>query len=82
MLTGGSFIGQETFVVRSKGVLPANSPTPWFLTKGLIATSNPMLSPVLSKSSLAALKELHGIGPNANRVLVAEMKKADLSFGK
>ena len=42
MLTGGSFIGQETFVVRSKGFLPANSPTPWFLTKGLITTSNSM----------------------------------------
>jgi predicted flap endonuclease-1-like 5' DNA nuclease len=36
----------------------------------------------LRKISLAALKELHGIGPNAIRVLVAEMKKADLSFRK
>jgi len=34
----------------------------------------------LRKTSLAALKELHGMGPNAIRVLVAEMKKADLSF--
>ena len=42
-LIGGSFIGQETFVARSKGFLPANSPTPWFLTKGLITTSNSML---------------------------------------
>lgn len=36
----------------------------------------------LRKTSLAAIKELHGMGPNAIRVLVAEMKKADLSFRK
>jgi hypothetical protein len=36
----------------------------------------------LRKVSLAAIKELHGMGPNAIRVLVAEMKKADLSFRK
>ena len=36
----------------------------------------------LRKISLAALKELDGMGPNAIRVLVAEMKKADLSFRK
>jgi hypothetical protein len=36
----------------------------------------------LRKISLAAVKELHGMGPNAIRVLVAEMKKADLSFRK
>jgi|UniRef100_UPI0040496947 hypothetical protein len=36
----------------------------------------------LRKTSLAALKELDGMGPNAIRVLVAEMKKADLSFRK
>jgi hypothetical protein len=36
----------------------------------------------LRKTSLAALKELHGMGPNAIRVLVTEMKKADLSFRK
>ena len=36
----------------------------------------------LRKVSLAAIKELHGMGPNAVRVLVAEMKKADLSFRK
>ena len=36
----------------------------------------------LRKTSLAALKELHGMGPNAIRVLVSEMKKADLSFRK
>ena len=36
----------------------------------------------LRKTSLAALKELPGMGPNAIRVLVAEMKKADLSFRK
>ena len=43
---------------------------------GLFALSD------LRKTSLAALKELHGMGPNAIRVLVAEMKKADLSFRK
>ena len=36
----------------------------------------------LRKVSLAAIKELHGMAPNAIRVLVAEMKKADLSFRK
>jgi len=36
----------------------------------------------LRKTSLAAVKELHGMGPNAIRVLVVEMKKADLSFRK
>ena len=34
----------------------------------------------LRKTSLAALKELHGMGPNAIRILVAEMKKSDLTF--
>jgi len=34
----------------------------------------------LRKISLAALKELDGMGANAIRILVAEMKKADLSF--
>ena len=34
----------------------------------------------LRKVSLAAIKELHGMGPNAIRVLVTEMKKQDLSF--
>lgn len=34
----------------------------------------------LRKVSLSALKESPGLGPNAIRVLVAEMKKADLSF--
>ena len=36
----------------------------------------------LRKVSLAAIKELHGMAPNAIRVLVSEMKKADLSFRK
>jgi hypothetical protein len=36
----------------------------------------------LRKCSLAALKELHGMGPNAVRTLVKEMKKADLTFRK
>ena len=36
----------------------------------------------LRKVSLAAVKELHGMGSNAVRVLVAEMKKADLAFRK
>jgi hypothetical protein len=34
----------------------------------------------LRKISLKALKELHGMGPNAIRMIVSEMKKADLSF--
>lgn len=36
----------------------------------------------LRKVSLDALKDLHGMGPNSIRILVAEMKKADLSFRK
>lgn len=36
----------------------------------------------LRKTSLAAVKELHGMGPNAIRILTTEMKKADLSFRK
>ena len=36
----------------------------------------------LRKVSLAAVKELHGMGPNAVRILTTEMKKADLSFRK
>jgi len=36
----------------------------------------------LRKVSLAAVKELHGMGPNAIRILTAEMKKVDLSFRK
>ena len=34
----------------------------------------------LRKVSLSALKDLDGMGTNAIRTLVAEMKKADLSF--
>ena len=36
----------------------------------------------LRKTSLAAIKDLHGMGPNAIRILVTEMKKADLAFRK
>jgi hypothetical protein len=36
----------------------------------------------LRKVSLAAVKELPGMSPNAIRVWVAEMKKADLAFRK
>ena len=36
----------------------------------------------LRKTSLAAVKMLHGMGPNAIRILINEMKKADLSFRK
>jgi hypothetical protein len=36
----------------------------------------------LRKTSLAAVKDLHGMGPNAIRILISEMKKADLSFRK
>jgi hypothetical protein len=34
----------------------------------------------LRKASLSALKELHGVGPNVIRILVAEMKKQDIQF--
>lgn len=34
----------------------------------------------LRKESLADIKELHGMGPNAIRILVSEMKKRDISF--
>ena len=34
----------------------------------------------LRKISLDALKDLHGMGPNAIRIITSEMKKADLSF--
>ena len=34
----------------------------------------------LRKVSLAALKELHGVGPNVIRILVSEMKKNDIQF--
>lgn len=34
----------------------------------------------LRKVSIAAIKELHGMGPNAIRILTTEMKKQDLSF--
>jgi hypothetical protein len=36
----------------------------------------------LRKMSLAAIKDLHGMGPNAVRILIAEMKKVDLAFRK
>lgn len=36
----------------------------------------------LRKISLGALKDLHGLGPNAIRILISEMKKLDLSFRK
>ena len=36
----------------------------------------------LRKVSLAALKELHGMGPNAIRILVGEMRRQDMSFRK
>jgi hypothetical protein len=34
----------------------------------------------LRKVSLAALKELHGMGPNAIRILIAEAKKRDIEL--
>jgi hypothetical protein len=34
----------------------------------------------LRKASLAALKELHGMGPNAIRILIAEAKKRDIEL--
>lgn len=36
----------------------------------------------LRKESLDAIKDLHGMGPNAIRILTTAMKKADLSFRK
>ena len=36
----------------------------------------------LRKTSLDAIKDLHGMGPNAIRILTTAMKKADLSFRK
>ena len=36
----------------------------------------------LRKVSLAAIKELHGMGPNAIRILITAMKKSDISFRK
>jgi hypothetical protein len=36
----------------------------------------------LRKTSLDAVKDLHGMGPNAIRILINAMKKADLSFRK
>ena len=36
----------------------------------------------LRKVSLDAIKDLHGMGPNAIRILSSAMKKADLSFRK
>ena len=36
----------------------------------------------LRKTSLASLKELPGMTPNALRVLISEMKKLDLTFRK
>ena len=34
----------------------------------------------LRKVSLASVKELHGMGPNAIRILTTEMRKQDLTF--
>ncbi len=36
----------------------------------------------LRKVSLAVLKDLHGMSPNAIRILIREMNKLDLSFRK
>jgi len=36
----------------------------------------------LRKTSLTAVKELHGMGPNAIRILITAMKKSDISFRK
>jgi len=36
----------------------------------------------LRKVSLDAIKDLHGMGPNAIRIITSAMKKADLSFRK
>ena len=34
----------------------------------------------LRKLQLDAVKQIHGVGPNAIRVLIAEMKKKDIKF--
>ena len=34
----------------------------------------------LRKYSIDAIKDLHGMGPNAIRILIAAMKKSDISF--
>jgi len=34
----------------------------------------------LRKYSLDAIKDLHGMGPNAIRILITAMKKSDISF--
>ena len=36
----------------------------------------------LRKVSIDLVKDLHGMGPNAIRILINEMKKKDLSFRK
>ena len=36
----------------------------------------------LRKYSLGAIKDLHGMGPNAIRILITAMKKSDISFRK
>ena len=36
----------------------------------------------LRKHSIDAIKDLHGMGPNAIRILITAMKKSDISFRK
>ena len=36
----------------------------------------------LRKYSIDAIKDLHGMGPNALRILITAMKKSDISFRK
>jgi hypothetical protein len=36
----------------------------------------------LRKYSLDAIKDMHGMGPNAIRILITAMKKSDISFRK
>ena len=36
----------------------------------------------LRKYSIDAIKDLHGMGPNAIRILITAMKKSDISFRK
>ena len=36
----------------------------------------------LRKYSIDAMKDLHGMGPNAIRILITAMKKSDISFRK
>ena len=66
-----SYAAQDGYWVEIGLAAPARRA---LVDEGLYALSD------LRKVSLGALKELHGMGPNAIRILVAEMKKNDIQF--